>query len=188
MIYLATDSILRSFKGTGIDVSKLKDPEAVQKVIEEVDWKTWLASNAAEHRMPAVLSFAQLLRQQYKYIGAVGFCWGGKPALILASKTNAGLVDCISVGHPSFITKEEISSVSVPIQILSPEHDPQYTQELKDHSNKVIPTLNVDYHYQYFPGMKHGFAAKCNEKDEKEKRALNLAKNAVVYWFSSHFG
>ena len=137
--------------------------------------------------MPAILSFARLLRQQHKHIGAVGYCWGGKPALILASKANARLVDCISIAHPSFCTKEDISGVAVPIQIIAPEHNPQYTPELKEHSHKTFQMLGISYDYLYFPGRKHGFAVKCEENDAGEKKDMNFAKNAVVYWFSSHF-
>ena len=94
------------------------------------------------------------------------------------------LVDCISVAHPSLTTKEEISAVAVPVQIIAPEHDPQLTPEMKAHANSVIPTLNVEYDYQYFPGSTHGFAARCDQSDVKQRKAFERAKNAVVGWFA----
>lgn len=100
------------------------------------------------------------------------------------SKAGNNLVDAISTAHPSLLTKEEVDAVGVPVQILAPEHDPAFTPELKAHANSVIPTLNVEYDYQYFPGVSHGFATKCDESDEKQKKALERAKNAAVGWFS----
>ena len=94
------------------------------------------------------------------------------------------LVDCISTAHPSVLTKEEIDAVSVPVQILAPEHDPQLTPELKAYANSVIPSLNIEYDYQYFPGLKHGFAIRCDQSDVKQKKGLERAKNAAVGWFA----
>ncbi len=94
------------------------------------------------------------------------------------------LVDCISTAHPSLLTKEEIDAVAVPVQILAPEHDPQLTPELKAHANSVIPSLNVEYDYQYFPGLTHGFAVRSDQKDVKQKKGFERAKNAAVGWFA----
>ena len=93
-------------------------------------------------------------------------------------------MDCISTAHPSVLKTEEVDAVAVPVQILAPETDPQLTPELKAYVNKVIPTLNVEYDYQFFPGLSHGFAARCDENDPKEKKGLERAKNAAVGWFA----
>lgn len=96
------------------------------------------------------------------------------------------LVDCISTAHPSFLLTSEIDAVSVPVQILSPENDPLYTEDLKAYSNKVIPTLGIEYDYQYFPGLAHGFATRGDPNNDVQKKGLERAKNAVVYWFAQH--
>jgi dienelactone hydrolase len=62
------------------------------------------------------------------------------------------LVDCISAAHPTWLTKEEIDDIGVPVQILAPEVDPAFTPELKAYANSVIPTKGVPYDYQFFPG------------------------------------
>lgn len=77
-----------------------------------------------------------------------------------------------------------MDAVSIPVQILAPEHDDMLTPELKAHANKVIPSLNVEYGYQYFPGLQHGFAVRCDESDPKQKQGLERAKNAAVGWFT----
>lgn len=94
------------------------------------------------------------------------------------------LVDCISTAHPSLLTKEEIEAVAVPVQIIAPEHDPLLTPELKAHANSVIPSLNLEYDYQYFPGLTHGFAIRSDQSDVKQKKGFERAKNAAVGWFA----
>jgi len=100
----------------------------------------------------------------------------------LTSEPGIDLVDCISAAHPSFLTKEEIDGVGVPVQIIAPEHDPQLTPELKAYVNTVIPGLSLKYDYQYVPDSAHGFAVRCDQNDAKQKKALERAKNVPVTW------
>jgi dienelactone hydrolase len=71
----------------------------------------------------------------------------------------------------------------VPVQILAPEFDAMFTPELKEFSNKAIPTLGVPYDYRTFPGVEHSFATRGDQQSEAQMRALMRAKNAAVYWF-----
>jgi hypothetical protein len=58
-----------------------------------------------------------------------------------------------------------------------------FTPELKEFSNKVIPTLGVPYDHQYFLGVEHSFATRGDQQSEAQMWALVRAKNAAVYWF-----
>ena len=71
----------------------------------------------------------------------------------------------------------------MPVQILAPEFDPQFTEELKTFSLKVIPTLGVPFDYQYFPGLEHAFAVRGDPKNGGERKGMERAKNAAVMWF-----
>ena len=82
--------------------------------------------------------------------------------------------------------KSEIDSISVPVQICAPEIDPQFTPELKEYTAKVLPKLSVEYDYQYFPGLVHGFAGRGDMKNAAQRKGLERAKNAAVYWFQQH--
>jgi dienelactone hydrolase len=92
------------------------------------------------------------------------------------------LVDCVSAAHPTWLTKEEVDDISVPVQILAPEFDPAFTPELKAYATSVIPTKSVSYDYQFFPGVEHVFATRENPNDEKERRAMVRGKNVQVAW------
>ena len=111
---------------------------------------------------------------------------GGWAVFKLGAKSENGLVDAISTAHPSLLDHAEVDNVAVPVQILSPEHDAMYTEELKAYTNKVIPSLGVEYDYQYFPALTHGFAARGDPNDPVQKKGLERAKNAVTHWFTEH--
>lgn len=134
-------------------------------------------------REPEIFAFAKALRSQYKRVAAIGYCYGGWAVFRLGAKQNEGLVDCISTAHPSWLTKEEIQNVGVPVQILAPEIDPVFTPELKEFSQKTIPSLGLPLDYQHFPGVEHAFSVRGNRADEAEMKALERAKNAAVHWF-----
>jgi dienelactone hydrolase len=96
---------------------------------------------------------------------------------------NSGLVDCISTAHPSLLEKCEIEAVTVPVQILAPEFDPMFTDELKAFSNQTIPKQGVAYDYQYFPGLEYAFASRGDPNNPAERKGMERAKNSAVFWF-----
>jgi dienelactone hydrolase len=158
------------------------DPEEAKKF----DLMAFLGKNSKEIRFPEIKAGATALKNElgFKKIGAIGFCYGGWAVFQLGAKSNP-LVDCISMAHPSLMTEAEIEAVGVPVQILAPETDTQLTPEKKAFCNKVIPTLGVDYDYQYFPGLVHGFATRGDMNNPVEKKGLERAKNAAVHWFQT---
>ena len=189
-----------SFEGEIVTTETMDDP----KKREAFDLMAFIGRNSKEKRFPEISEFAKALKtnQGFKKVGAIGFCYGGwavfqlgakggltcwKPSLLylrIDYSSGKNLVDCISTAHPSLLTKEEINTVGVPVQIMAPEHDPAFTPELKAHANSVIPTLNVEYDYQYFPGLSHGFSIRGDPSDPKQKNGKERAKNAAVAWFA----
>jgi dienelactone hydrolase len=150
----------------------------------ELDLPAFMDRNSKLIREPEIFKCAESLRHDHKYstLGAIGFCFGGWAVFRLGAK-NIQLVDCISTAHPSRLEKKEIQEIAVPVQIMAPENDTQFSEELKAFSNEVIPKLNVAYDYQHFPGLSHGFATRGNPDDEDERAGMERAKNAAVLWF-----
>ncbi|KAI2602469.1 dienelactone hydrolase family protein [Hypoxylon sp. NC1633] len=151
------------------------------------DIGAFLGRNGRHVREPELFTTAKVLRQQYKKVGAIGYCYGGWAALRLGAKEHSPpLVDCISTGHPSLLTNKDIDEIAVPVQFLAPEHDPIFTAELKTYTFATVPTLGVDFDYRYFPGQEHGALIRGDEKKEGERIAMARAKDAAVGWFN-HF-
>lgn len=116
----------------------------------------------------------------------MGYCFGGWSSFALGSRSlnpsDSPIVDCISAAQPTWLTKEEIDDIGVPVQIIAPEMDPTFTPELKEYASRVIPTKGVPYDYQFFPSVEHAFVTRGDPNKPHERRAMVRAKNAQVHW------
>ena len=175
-----------SYEGEKLDFDILSQPD--RRDWDQLDLGAFLARNSKEIRRPEIFACAKTLRSQYQKVGVIGFCWGGWAVFQLGAKENNVLVDCISTAHPTWLEKQEIEKVGVPVQILAPEHDQMFTPELKEYANKVIPTLGVPYDYQHFPGIDHAFAVRGDPNVPGERDGMERAKNAAVLWFRQWLG
>ncbi|PYI00058.1 putative endo-1,3-1,4-beta-D-glucanase [Aspergillus ellipticus CBS 707.79] len=136
--------------------------------------------------LPSFFSCAKALHSTHNFrsLGALGFCYGGWAVFRLGAK-DVNLVDCISTAHPTFLEKRDIENVGVSVQILAPEFDPYFTEELKGFSRRVIPGLGLGegvFEYREYVGMEHGFAVRGNPGKEREREELVRAKEVVVRW------
>jgi dienelactone hydrolase len=148
------------------------------------DIPAFIKRNSKALRFPEIKAAAQTLKSEYPKVGAIGYCYGGWAVFQLGS--DPCLVDVVVTAHPSLLEESEIDAVKVPIQILAPEVDQMFTTELKEHSNKVIPTLGVPYKYVHFPGLVHGFSTRGNETDSLQKAGLEKAKNNAVTFLKEY--
>ena len=141
----------------------------------------FLGRNSRDIREPEIFECAKKLCSEYGKVGAVGYCYGGWAVFRLGAEGN-GLVDCISTGHPSLLTKADIDGAGVPVQILAPEVDAAYTPEMKEYTFKTLQTNGVAFDYQHFPGVEHACLIRGSPKVSRERDAMARGMNAVVAW------
>ncbi|KAF2665583.1 dienelactone hydrolase family protein [Microthyrium microscopicum] len=150
---------------------------------QEVDIGGFMQRHGRDTSEPFIFECACALRKQYKIVEAVGFCYNGWAAFRLGAKEHGKpLLDRITVGHPSLLTKKDINEVAVPIQILDPELDPVYTVDLKTYTSQTLQQLNVSFDYQYFPGVEHACLVRGDPGKPGEHEAMIRGKNAAVNW------
>lgn len=161
----------------------------------------FMSRNSREIREPEIFACARALRgpdHGFKKVGASGYCYGGWACFRLASaehddpssSTSSSsppppLVDAISVGHPTFLTKEDIDQTSkrVAVQMLAPEVDAVYTAELKAYTFTKLQELGVSLEYRHFPGVAHACFIRGDVKLDGEREAMVKGKNAAVNWY-----
>lgn len=165
------------FGGEVITEDMMTDPEKRKAF----DVMAFMGRNGKPQRWPEIKGVAEALKKDFPKVGAIGYCYGGWGCFKLGN--DPSLVDAVSVAHPSRLETSEIDGLKVPVQILAPETDEQYSPQLKEHSNKVIPTLGIPYEYVYFPGLNHGFAARGDPNNKVQKDGLERAKNSAVTFF-----
>ncbi|GAB1314700.1 Dienelactone hydrolase domain-containing protein [Madurella fahalii] len=164
---------------------------------------SFVTRNTRAIREPEIVGYARALRGRHERVGAVGFCFGGWAVFRLGAgeffakgegegeeKDTAdggarpkGLVDCIVAGHPTWLTKEDISGVEVPVQVLAPEVDEEYTEELKLFTFTQLQKKGVPLDYQHFPKVEHACFVRGDIRKEGERAAMERGKNAAVGWF-----
>ncbi|KAI9159085.1 Hydrolase tropI [Paramyrothecium foliicola] len=165
---------------------------------DQLDLRGFLQRNGRGARESEIVASVKALREEHKFqkVAAAGYCYGGWAAFLLGALDDSGtattmrnlsegskpLVDCIVVGHPSLVTKADIAKVSVPVQILAPEHDAMYTPELKLYTFHTLQARGVVFDYQHFPKVAHACMVRGDEKKPGERDAMIRGKNAAVGW------
>ncbi|OAL47126.1 alpha/beta-hydrolase [Pyrenochaeta sp. DS3sAY3a] len=166
------------FDGEVVDPDALSDPEKAKSF----DLMAFIGRYGKEKVYPQIKAAAETLKKQYPKVASIGFCYGAWAVFKLAA--DPSLVDAVSVAHPSLLDKSEIEGIKVPVQVLAPEHDFAYTDELKEFTLKTFPKIGVKWEYIYFPGLQHGFAARGDPNDPAQKEGLERAKRSAVNFFN----
>lgn len=162
------------FDGEVIDPMALRDPEKAKNF----DVMAFIGRHNKELRWPQIKAAAQTLKSQYKKVIAVGFCYGGWGCFKLAA--DPSLIDAISTAHPSLLDKSEIEGAKVPVQVIAPENDMAYTEELKKYTLETLPKLNINWEYIHFAGLTHGFAVRGDPNNPTTMNGFMKAKRNVV--------
>ncbi|KAL4964971.1 dienelactone hydrolase family protein [Aspergillus stella-maris] len=136
-----------------------------------------------------ILAVATELRCRHDILIAIGYCWGGWAAFRLGAEDpyspladQRPLADGVIVAHPSLLTKEDIDGVVVPTQVLAPEHDPIFNEELKKYTFDSFVKRGVKFDWQHFPGVEHACMSRGDTNKPGEKEALERGMGAVVSW------
>lgn len=85
----------------------------------KLDLRGFLGRHRKVIRQPEMFACAGDLKQRYRKVGAVGYCWGGWGCFQLGDK-DQNLIGCLTVAHPSHLENHEIDALAVPTQILAP--------------------------------------------------------------------
>ncbi|KAK1988408.1 dienelactone hydrolase [Colletotrichum cereale] len=151
----------------------------------ELDLESFNKNNARDVREPDIFNFARALRGKHDHVAAIGFCYGGWAVFRLGAKEhNPPLVDCITAGHPSWLTKEDVDDVAVPVQILAPEFDPVFTAEMKTYCFEATMKKGVIFEYHHFPGVEHACLTRGDPRKPGERAAMARGKTAAVSWLN----
>lgn len=144
------------------------------------------ARNSRAIREPSIFAAATALRTSYAKVGAVGFCFGGWAVLRLAS---TALVDAVVCAHPSWVTREDVDGVGVPVMFLCPEVDGLFNDEMREYAFRtMLGKKSVPFEWVHFPGVEHGCLTKGDEKVKGEREAMAKGKGAVVRWWGEWLG
>ncbi|KAK2459314.1 hypothetical protein APHAL10511_008669 [Amanita phalloides] len=123
--------------------------------------------------------------KEYDTIGAVGYCYGGSQAVLIAS---SGLVNSIVVCHPGSLTVEQIKAINIPASWVLAEEDFLFPEAIRDQAEAIFASRKakseyVDYEFVIYKGTTHGFAGRPDLSHPMVKEAYENAFKQTVDWF-----
>lgn len=118
-------------------------------------------------------------------IGVVGFCWGGRHAILQATKDSE--VDVVAVCHPALTAIADYEPIEKPISFAFGDHDLQtpmtQVHEIIDVLEKKTELLKE---IRIYEDQVHGFTVRGDFSDEKDKKAMDDSAQQVVDWFKKY--
>ena len=137
------------------------------------DAKASLASLAADH--PGLP------------LAAVGFCWGGLYAALLAGGP-APAVSAAALLHPSLLTKADVDALAAPTLVVLNGNDGQVPDAFREEIRAALaaraPRLASDV--LFFPDQEHGFTLRGDASDPGVAAAAQRAFEGAVGWLGEH--
>jgi dienelactone hydrolase len=147
-------------------------PKEAAKLAQEVrmNQEVWLA------RAQAALKTLQAQEQvDPDRIGAIGYCFGGTTALVLAaSGAPLKAVATFHAGLPPF-TADQAKNIKGRVLINHGADDSFVPKEAIDKFKAALDSAGVKYQFESFPGAVHSFTVKDAEKHEIKGMAYNEA-------------
>ncbi|HEX6125418.1 MAG TPA: dienelactone hydrolase family protein [Pyrinomonadaceae bacterium] len=90
-------------------------------------------------------------------VGVVGFCYGGKLAMMLASRSRE--VDAVVPYHPGPVTDEDIARLKGPVMIHQGTADRALPKGQTEELEKRLKTRKIPVEVFWYEGADHGFLA-----------------------------
>ncbi|KAI2776841.1 alpha/beta-hydrolase [Daldinia loculata] len=198
-----------------LDRLKLKAVEIAKSfVIDE-----WLARHTEEKVMPILEKVIDACKGEFADavgngggIYAVGYCFGGRYVLLLASERGhaqtgwtgaqkpadeeAGegasppkkgpYIKAGALAHATLVSSEDFHGLKVPVSLVCVESDPLFPDEVRETGENIMSTENVEHEVQVYPGVPHGFAVIGDYDDAHIKNAQITAFEQMLRWLKEH--
>jgi len=145
---------------------------------------------------PFINTFVEYLKTNPETVGttngkiaAMGFCWGGRQAILLADGSAEQSVDAVVAFHPSGLSvPAELEPVTKPTAILVGEIDSMFNAKAGTEAKQAFleKAPNVPTLVEIFPGMVHGFAIRGDLQNEKTRNGKEKVHQSALQWFDKN--
>ncbi len=144
---------------------------------------------------PRIQAFFQALRASSPLkTGVVGFCWGGRYAVLLCGDTfqrgteAQPLVDCGFTAHPSLLSiPSEIEAVERPLSIANGDNDMYMGAKKLQVLKEILEAKQAGHEVVVYDGAVHGFAVRGDPRDPRQAELGLQAEDQAVKWFRGRF-
>lgn len=87
------------------------------------------------------------------------------------------------MAHPSFVSDDELASITGPLSISAAETDSIFPSDMRHKSEVILQKTGLPYQINLFSGVEHGFAVRGSEEKKVERFAKEQAFLQAVIWF-----
>ncbi|KAI1439204.1 Alpha/Beta hydrolase protein [Xylaria sp. CBS 124048] len=204
-----SETLVTSF----LDTIKLKAAETAKSFLIDM----WLARHTEEKVMPILEEVTRACQGEFADavgfgggIYAVGYCFGGRYVLLLASErpvshTNwtgahrqpdeeagqglskkAPLIKAGALAHATLVSPEDFRGLKSPVSLICVENDPMFPDEVRIAGEDTMSNGGVEHEVQVYPGVPHGFAVVGDYNDVNIKEAQVTAYGQMLKWLNEH--
>lgn len=139
----------------------------------------WIIKHREAVIMPLIQKFLRYIRSEHKKVGAVGFCWGARYAILLTYADADPYVDCAVANHPSFLSMpSEIEKIAKPVAIEVGDSDSIFGQKDIEQTREIFQKKK-DCEIEVYEDQVHGFTIRGDLSIEKDKKAKEKAAQRV---------
>jgi dienelactone hydrolase len=198
-----------------IEKVKLGAAEAVAGAVKSFQIDMWLARHTPEKVMPLLHRVIDSVKEEFADavasgggIYAVGYCFGAKYVMLLASEGKADAsssggkvaaegeeqtpakgssrIKAGAVAHGTLITPEDMETIRAPLSLVCVENDSLFPQSVLDAGTRCLEKNQVDHEVHVYSGVPHGFAVLGDYDDRKIKESQSKAFAQMLGWLQSH--
>jgi dienelactone hydrolase len=146
----------------------------------------WLLKHREGVVKPLIDSFIKAVRQVpgTGKVGAIGFCWGGRYAILAAH----GEVDAAYACHPSLVTiPGDFEPISKPLSLAVGDQDSLLDNGSVGQIQDIIAKkTDVPHELRIYQDQIHGFALRSDWSSEADRKAMDEAEKQGIEWFNKY--
>lgn len=143
-----------------------------------VEWVKQQPSGECIGTIGVILS-SQII-QQY----VVGYCFGGKPAIMLAAHLD--LVKASFTCHPSMLNEADANAVKIPVGFACAEEDHVFSEAARKRFQDILNAAKIENEFVVYEGTTHGFACRPNLGNAQVAEAYERSVRQTVEFFNKN--
>jgi len=148
----------------------------------DFDRKAWIDKHI-EESLPITEKFIAAMQEKYstKKVACIGYCFGGPHVVNALTKEHAIAGALV---HPAFVKEKNFEEMKTgKIFFSCAETDNTFPAELRHKAEAIVQANKMNYHFQLFSGVAHGFAIRGDPNNENERWAKEQSAWGITGWF-----
>ncbi|KAI5240458.1 dienelactone hydrolase family protein-like protein [Aureobasidium subglaciale] len=156
----------------------------------------WLLKHRESVARPLIESFIKQVRMipGTNKVGVIGFCWGGRYAVLAGDKDFSGAegmgVDAVYSCHPSLVAiPGDFEGLAVPASFALGDSDSLLGNKEVDQIKELMAkkkSEGIDTEVRVYEDQVHGFALRGDWNSEKDKKAMDESCKQGIDFFNKH--